>query len=226
MNVENIKTVLKELTVIRPIFHNEKDFQLSFALKLQQMYPHINVRLERRLNVEIPEFINSKGECREVRYFDISLSFNNTTVLLELKYKTNTYSTSIDGEVFDLKSQGAQDWSRFDYLVDIIRIEKAIRKFKSEENNIYGFAIFLTNDSVFWKKSHNETVKDYEFRIPEGKALDSPMNWRNCDSDSSKRNIKDRNFSLNLENTYSCVWNNYTEFQGKNGELKYLLLEI
>ena len=53
-------------------------------------------------------------------YLDLKFRSRTREYFLELKYKTRRLSTSIAGEEFVLRQQGAQDLGRYDFLKDII----------------------------------------------------------------------------------------------------------
>jgi hypothetical protein len=47
LQTADVERILAELSRERPVFHSEADFQLAFALKMQQLYPQTAIRLER-----------------------------------------------------------------------------------------------------------------------------------------------------------------------------------
>jgi hypothetical protein len=63
-----------------------------------------------------------------------------------------------------LKDQNAQYQGRYEYLKDIQRIEWLSKELINYES---GFAIFLTNDHLYWDDSGNET-NDRAFYLTQG----------------------------------------------------------
>ncbi|MGC8977214.1 MAG: hypothetical protein ACP5OB_06290 [Candidatus Ratteibacteria bacterium] len=178
--------VLKELSKERPVFHSESDFQHALAWKIHQKYPNLKIRLEKR------EEINN-----EEIYFDIFIFGCHRIYAIELKYKTAKLEITLPNlnERYILKKQGAQDQARYDFCKDIERLEKFFKKYKGT-----GFAVFLTNDSMYWKKpSKNLNTNDKEFRIHQGKILKGCLKWK---EGASQGTIQRREEGINLTGTY------------------------
>lgn len=76
MNIENIKTAIKNLSEKRKIFHSESDFQFAFAWELQKELPQAEIRLE-----YCPAFAKDM-------HIDIFVIENGATYPIELKYKS------------------------------------------------------------------------------------------------------------------------------------------
>jgi len=81
-----IRATLTELSMERPTFYSENDFQHALAWKIHEKNPNMDIRLEKRVDRNIAE------------YFDILLIIHNWNVILELKYKTDTFQTTFAGE--------------------------------------------------------------------------------------------------------------------------------
>jgi len=47
LQTADVERILAELSRERPVFYSEANFQLAFALKMQQLYPQTAIRLER-----------------------------------------------------------------------------------------------------------------------------------------------------------------------------------
>ena len=111
----NIKKIIELLSQRRPIFHNERDLQLEFALLLKELY-NSDVRLEYFYSLESA---NDKHNKRN--YIDIVLQNSNDCILIELKYKTKTPKETIihNGELFLLQNYGAQDYGCYSVLSDL-----------------------------------------------------------------------------------------------------------
>lgn len=103
---------------------------------------------------------------------------------------------------------------------DFIRLEI----FKTEYKSILGYALFLTNESTYWKQSKTEDAVDKEFRIHEGIILSGKLSWGTNTGDGTKKN---REEPLNLNNTYAIHWKDYSNFEDKkNGQFRYVLVKV
>lgn len=201
-----MENILDELSKERLIFHSEADFQHALAWKIHEKHNDLNIRLEKKLN--------SQGI-----YLDI-FAFNDTyKIAIELKYKTIKVDKSFENEEFNLKNQSAQDQGRYDFIKDISRLEKA-----KKHCNYMGFAIFLTNDPLYWKNPMREIdTLDKEFRIHEGKTIKGTLDWK---EGASKGTMSKREDAIELENEYNLNWADYLNLNGLNGKFRFLLVEI
>jgi len=111
----NIETVIQELQKQRPIFHSEADLQHALAWEIQRQHPLEAVRLEINLGLGGPKV-----------YIDILVKDRDTTYAIELKYKTAKLDAVYKGEEFHLLNQGAQDIGRYDFVKDIVRLERFV----------------------------------------------------------------------------------------------------
>ena len=198
--------ILDELSKERPIFHSEADFQHALAWKIHEKHNDLNIRLENKLN--------SQGI-----YIDL-FAFNDTDkIAIELKYKTKKIDKIFENEVFNLKNQSALDQGRYDFIKDISRLEKARTRY-----NYIGFAIFLTNDKIYWENPMSEiNTFDKEFRIHEGKTIKGTLGWK---EGASKGTMSGREEAIKLESEYNLNWGDYFNLNGLNGKSRFLLVEI
>lgn len=131
------KSILK-LQKERGIFHSEDDLKLSLGLIIKELYPELEIRLEKPININM---IDIYGEYPIVRApIDIIVSDKNgKTVPIELKYKTKKLKTEFNGESYDLTNHGATDIGRYSFRKDIYRIEQYLSKEKKQRfwNYIY-----------------------------------------------------------------------------------------
>lgn len=200
-----IHEILKELSKERPIFHNEKDFQFALGWKIQQEYPDINVRFEKRFEIEPKEI-----------YVDLCLDTGTQVIPIELKYKTIQVKSKEDN--FITKNHWAQDQARYDYVNDIARIENILQT--NSQNQ--GFALLLTNYPAYWKQGR-ECTKDEQFRIHEDKVLYGNLDWK---KDTSKGTKGGRIEKIKLKGSYEVKWKDYSNLKVENGNFRYLLTEI
>ncbi|MBM3210655.1 hypothetical protein FJZ33_00430 [Candidatus Poribacteria bacterium] len=212
----DIEDMLDKLSKKRPVFHSEADFQHALAWEIHKSYPGADIRLEKRIVLNGDEI-----------YIDISISLDNDTMLIELKYKTKGVSITIFGEEFKLKDQSAQDCNRYDFIKDISRIEKCLRYAQST----HGAAILLTNDPNYWNPDGQETA-DRDFRIYDGKTLiKRKLEWKEGTSEGTS---KGREEPICLENNYNFHWKDYSDMakhkdchnRKQNGLFRYLYVKV
>ena len=203
---EQMNSLMKE----RSIFHSEADFQFAFAWEIQKAYPHADIRLE-YCPAEYPNM-----------HLDLLVKIEGKNFPIELKYKTLSAQVETDGEYYNIKSHSAEDLGRYDYLIDVERIELLRDKLGSFEK---GYAIMLSNDPLYWTipKNLRETASDF-FRIHDGCKKSGVLNWRETAGIGTTKN---RERAIKLTGDYLIEWQEYSKFSfARNGIFKYLLLEI
>ena len=221
-------SIISELSKVRKLFHSEADFQFALAWEIHKN-PGTKVRLEKKMT--LPN--QNDDEDDKNLYIDIWVEFNRKKYGIELKYKTKKVDIELDGERYILKEQAAQDFARYDYLKDVHRLEEFKEKKQIDKINI-GYAVFLTNDHLYWGKSKRaDTANDKDFRIYEGRTIagGKDLSWRHKDektkkiiegpSDFVKKNPR-RKGKILLKQDYKIKWQIYNE----EGHFKYLLLGI
>ena len=201
---KNMHEIMKELGKERPVFHSEADFQHALAWKIHEEYPDYNVRLEKR------EVVNDK----EV-YFDIFIFKNNEKIPIEVKYKTRELKVSIENEEYKLKTHSAYPPNRYEFIKDISRLEA----FGG------GFAVFLTNDSLYWYRGEEEGI-DEDFKIYENRKIKETLNWGPKAGNGTTKGKGE----ITLLHSYIFHWTDYSEIKdcsSPNGsKFRYLLVEI
>ena len=214
----NMVEIMQKLSRERPIFHSEADFQHALAWQIHLESLRSRIRLEYPLDHE------------ESGHLDIVLFEEDREVALELKYKKHRFLAFIQKEIFSLRTDSAEDTGRYDFLQDVQRLEK----FVSDRRNASGYAILLTNDSLYWKASPRETISD-AFRVTEGRKITGTLSWS---ARAGKGTTKDRQSSITLRGIYDCEWRDYSEFEptdyvlGDNrislpgSKFRYLLLAV
>ncbi len=205
--------LLDELGKKRLIFHSEADFQHALAWKIHKEYEKsgIKIRLEKRIKIDSKPI-----------YVDIFFEDNDGNKwIVELKYKTKALQVEIDGEEYALKDQGAHYTNRYDFIKDLLRLEKCVEIFTKAT----GYAIFLTNDPQYWNKPRKDSPKDKDFRIHEGRTLYGTLKWAENTSEGTK---KGREEEITLKGTYNLEWRLYSAPKegAKYGVFKYLLIVI
>lgn len=207
----DIEDVMNKLSKERPVFHSEADFQHSLAWEIHKMHPNFNIRLEKREEINGEEF-----------YLDIFITpkhFRSDKICaLELKYKTKRLKITISNEGYHLKDQSAQDCGRYDFCKDIERLEKVLKKYDG-----IGFAIFLTNDDLYWRTPQNLNTADKDFRIHEGRVIKGTLKWREGTSTGTMRG---RESPIKLTGEYNIHWKDYSDLKRKNGKFRYVCVKV
>lgn len=212
-----MEQIMEKLSKERPFFHSEADFQHALAWKIHEKHPDFKIRLEKR----------EEGDGTEI-YPDISIEYSEEHKLykyfIELKYKTKgaeiEYKKEEDNkEKFHFKNQGAQDCGRYDFLKDVQRLESLIKKYPEG----MGYAIFLTNDYLYWENPKHVNTVDREFRIHDGVEIGGELKWKKGASEGTK---KGREKTIKLHGNYKMKWREYSKDDENNIEFNYLLVEI
>lgn len=205
----DITRTLEALAKDRPIFHSEADFQHALAWEIHEQWPACSIRLER----------NPPDSDNRV-YVDIWAANEGGTLAIELKYKTRALHVDVDGEIFNLRDQSAQDIGRYDYLKDIHRLEQIV----SGRNEIVGYAILLTNDRSYWNLPRRNDTVDAMFRIHEGETITGELSWSPLASKGTKRG---REEPIVIKGSYTLTWQDYFEpIETRCGRFRYLLVRV
>ena len=205
----DIIRVLTKLAEQRPIFHSEADFQHALAWEIHQQWPTCSIWLECKT-----PYLDDRS------HLDIWAFSDNATLAIELKYKTRALRADVDGEIFSLKDQSAQDIGRCDFLKDIHRLEQIV----SGCSDIIGYAILLTNDRSYWNPPRRDDTVDAEFRIHEGKTITGKLGWS---AETSKGTMEGREEPIVIKGTYRLLWQDYSEPSKESyGKFRYLLVTV
>lgn len=193
----DIENILKQLAKKRPVFHSEADFQHALAWEIQTCYPNANIRIEKPYLIDGRPF-----------YIDLIVEIDDKIIAIELKYKTKKFEFELNGENFSLRNHGAQNWGRYHFVNDIVRLEKLMEQFEISQ----GYAIFLTNDMYYQSKPKDNT--DYfDFGLQNEKTLSGILTWKD-----EKKIDK----TLQLKNDYLLNWQQYEPTY----QFQYLIVKV
>ena len=193
--IQIVSKALQALFSEKRVFGSEADFQFALAWKIKELYPIADIRLE-----------YTPWKFDKNIHIDIVIFIWGQMIPVELKYKTKGFSGMFGTDHIYLKNQGAQDQGRYDFLLDIQRMERII---DSEKYPIQtGYAIFLTSDPSYWSVPRNgaRATVDDEFRIHEGVSIHGERNWKAKTGAGTKRN---REGPIIMRGTYSMTWRDY-----------------
>jgi hypothetical protein len=233
------KSILK-LQKEREIFHSEDDLKLSLGFIIKELYPELEIRLEKPVNINM---IDIYGKYPIVRApIDIIVSDKNgKTIPIELKYKTKKLKTEFNGESYNLTNHGATDIGRYSFRKDIYRIEQYLSK---EKNSDFGIIFILTNEDNYIKNNvgeketfdkhftcHQNSVIKKEFRgwnyskIDTSKYIKENNFWKYVNQNKKHWTYtRDKSYKLELKNDYPIIWNEYSALN--NSEFKYCLIKV
>jgi hypothetical protein len=158
-------------------------------------------------------------------HLDILVSGKDALFAIEVKYKTRALHETSAGEFFWLKDHSAQDCGRYDFLKDVQRLESFI---STKKLQCKGYAILLTNDSLYWKPAAGSSTVDASFRLHEGRMVQGTLSWAPT---AAKGTIKGREEPIVLRGTYQLAWQDYSEAAsgsvgGSRTRFRYLLVEV
>jgi hypothetical protein len=122
-------------------------------------------------------------------------------------------------ERFVLKDQAAQDITRYDFVKDLVRLERVLGSGLATS----AVAILLTNDSAYWKEAIRPTSVDTSFRIAEGRTLAGTLAWA---SHTGAGTMKGREAPLTLVGRHALRWIDYSSFPGSYGRFRFLAVTI
>jgi hypothetical protein len=206
----NLNDHLLELKGQRKVFHSEADFQFALAWEIQKKHPNAKVRLEYCL-----------PQTNRKMHIDILVIIGDEQYPIEVKYKTLKVDKVVENEAYNLTNQTARDQGRYDFLLDVERIEllhQSLPGFKK------GYALMLTNDNNYWKNPQSTNTVDAELMINEGIVKHGEMQFADHASEGTK---KGRIKPISLRGAYTLQWNEYSQIGSeKFEEFKYLLVTI
>ena len=215
----NVYDVMKKLSAKRPLFHNERDFQFELAWLIKESY-QCEIRLEYYYKTDV----NGK-RC----YIDLIAFDNNYCIAFELKYKTKGLSEEIDGEIYNLKEQGARDYGCVFVLSDLKRLEDLVSNNESIINRTInkGYVIFITNDTKYKEKAFRKGSIFEEFSLTQDRIIEAKHTLgfiiNKAISETSAKPFEGINFTY--LNTYKVDWKEYNMLSD-NAKAYYLVFEI
>jgi len=216
MTKDELNNVMRSLSLRRPVFHSEADFQHELAIEL--------VKNGYQVRLEVPREITINGTLVRAE-IDLLIHDGKIWIAIELKYVKTESTIEHCGEVFQLKETWLSNLSRFDCFADCQRIEAFVDACYAN----VGYSVFLTNKADAWEKDiSNKNNLARSFSIHEGRIIlsNTPLNWYPNDptegSVSSKRLPPYSPITLIRERTIE--WFDYSYFESVHQKFKYLIL--
>jgi hypothetical protein len=200
-----IEDVMAGLSLRRPVFCSEADFQHELAHELRLRDPDTGVRLEYPLGVGI------RGAV------DIQL-LGQKGFALELKYLCKRLSVRCGEEDFSLRQHSAHDIRRYDVCKDIKRMEA----YADRTGHPTGVLV-LSNDPAYWLKRRRTDTVDAGFDLSDARALSGLLQWTEL---AGAGTTKGREASLDIRSEYTLTWRDYSDLSGPAGRFRYLWVPI
>jgi len=205
IDVNTIQKLIGTLAAKRCVFCSEMDFQIHLAWLMKEMGYELSLEYN-------PECFDANASI------DIMI-WKPERVVVELKYKTTHFKTEDNGHPLHLKNHSARDIGRYDFIKDISRVEHVVSSGKADR----GFAIFLTNDSGYWRPGRVGTA-DEMFHMFDGRPMkNGTFEWGPNTGDGTKRG---REKSLTLIRDYVFGWKDYAVFGEGNGLFRFLIIDV
>lgn len=201
----DVASLLRDLALVRPVFHSEADFQFAFAWQIRLAYD-VNVRLE--------------THPRPAVSLDLQLDWpEGTHTAIELKYKTRLWVGDVLGERFALKDQGANDIGGYDFLKDVERVESFVDAAPGWE----GLAVMITNLATYWNPAvHGRETNADAFRLHEGRAIGDELNWRKVGGTQAQRPNP-----IRLRDAHTLHWTDYSRLDSSvAGTFRSLVVSV
>ncbi len=205
----DIPDVMATLASERALYHSEADFQHAFAWELHRRLPEAKIRLEYRIETETG-----------VMHLDLLVVRHDEHLAIELKYKTRNLVLVSAGEKYKLTSHSAQDCGRYDFIKDIVRLERVVESVPVSS----GCAILLTNDPTYWAPTVQRNTVDAAFRLGEGRELVGELRWGDAASPGTTHG---RQEPLQLRLHYQLAWREYSNCMDMPGSrFRYLVVGV
>ena len=199
------KNLMTALWTQRLVFHNQDDFRDAFEQSLHEIHP----------NLEIPRELSFENKSPDIKFV-----VNGSVFAIELRYFVRKFTTTVNGEHFELSNQGARDQRGYDLSKDVEWLEKLAK----HDSRITGIAILLSNDPVYWNEPRKRKTIYEDFRLTEGRLLNGSLKWG---LNAGEGSFKGRETTLNIKGKYRLHWRNYSLIPNdKYGWFRYLMINV
>ena len=131
----------------------------------------------------------------------------NSGTAIELKYVNRAAAVVHDNEEFQLTDQSAQDTRRYDFCLDIARLEGIIKGGKATD----GYGILLTNDHLYWSPPRKTDANDADFVIYEDRVINGILAWS---ARAGAGTTKGRETPIEIRGRYMAKWREYSNPPG------------
>jgi hypothetical protein len=218
-------TVIQEAVEAIPIVHKEhtnKNMNWFEAFSQNGKIPNSQRDLRDKLTEHLREFGFSIQTDRVLGKdkIDIWAEKESEILAIEVRFKTALLQTIYQAQHIQLKNQGAQDISKYDYISDLGKIERVVKN----RPNVKGYALLLTNDHLYWQQPRKENTVDEAFHIHDGHVVTGTCTWKDK---ASKGTTAGREQPIHFTKSHMMKWKPYLSLgKGKNEEFQSLLVEV
>src|ERR1019366_4004383 len=130
------------------------------------------------------------------------------------------WAGQVDGEQFELLSQGAQDIRAYDVVKDVQRVER----FVEGQPGWRGAVLVLANDPGYWSRPGHGGATDADaFRIYEDQVISGRRAWG---PGTGAGTMKGRETVTELRGDCRCRWSEYSALPGRLGAFGLLAITI
>ncbi len=194
-----IDIIKSTLNARKTDYLQEFDIQIDLVNQLRKNFTEDKVFIE----YPILDKNNTLG------YIDIVVELGGCFYPIELKYKTTHKEININhfGNIqkYKLKKHSAYNINCYSFWSDVARMEKlAISNAKVQQ----GIAVFVTNDSRYFKGPENPSVDYAEFSIKNERLIKEGEKMAFKTKDNSKKPF------LIISNSYKIYWTKMESLEG------------
>ncbi len=215
MNIENLRTILKDLACIAPIFRNESEFQRSLRIKLNDA--GYFTQLERRTKITI------NGKKIPIRV-DILAEKDELRTAIELKYIASKVEVNHKGTEIVYGANWGTNMSRFGILKDLHRVGQLVKEGQAHR----GYSISIVSVSDAWEKNTlNKNQLGRYFSLHQQRKLerDQELLWH---GEVDRGNVGVRGMPpyvpIIVPTTQVIDWYEYSSFNDRTVLFKFLIL--
>lgn len=230
MNATELSQHLLHVSLRRPVFHSEADFQHELALELANAGYMVRLEVPRSITIngtqvraELDLLVQASG--RPTDHKGERAAGQSGWTVIELKYVKVAKVIVHDGETFDLAGTWGTNLSRFDALADLRRVESIVRAGLAAQ----GHSVFLTNAKDAWSVDvSGQNIMARQFSLHGGRGLQAGAQLDWVPLNPTRQSVSDKRLTpyapITLARAQTCTWTTYSQFPGRSGEFKYLLL--
>ena len=218
LTFENVRGKLEEIIKEEFLSQREKDKKPHYYNEAQVQHK-LGIELYKRFgNEPTLEWYVKNDETGAKEYIDMMLKIDGKKVAIELKYKTRAVKDK-DAYV----NQGGQSDGKFHFFKDIERLER-LKKSKDKDFRIdKGFAIFITNDHLYWNEPRNNSQAE-DFKLCAGKNIKQGTyyaEWRMTKEQKEQKKQKElkeaKNATVMISRSYPVEWSSLSDEEKKDG---------
>lgn len=201
-----IEDIFQSMAARRTIFRSQVDLRDTLADELNTAGYSCLLNREMGKNHKVDIWADDKK--------------NDKSYVIEVKFKTSLLKFNDKGVTYELKNHSANDQARYDFIGDIVKLERVI----AARPRLEGYAVLLTNDHKYWNKSKRIGTVDEQFHIHDGNILTGKLQWGHEASAGTMNRGTEPHI---LSGWYQLNWHIYSMASAdKNGTFKVLVIKV